>query len=311
MSVHKTIETYPSVDGKHSIRCYLYEPEDPPKAILQITHGMCEYLERYEAFAEYLCGRGFAVCGSDHLGHGPLALEAGELGYFAPKDGWKLLPQDVHQLTVRMKKRYPNLPYFLLGHSMGSFVARCYLELYGKELDGAVIMGTSGGNPFAGVGVRLAEREIRRHGAFYRSSLLNNLSMGSNNNRFRAEQDPNSWLTRDEEIRRAYGKDPLCSFIFTAAGFRDLFSLLRHVSRPEWARNVPKGLPVLLTSGGEDPIGGYGKGVRKVYERLKEAGVADVTLKLYEGGRHEILNEINREEVYRDLGDYLESKIPV
>lgn len=306
MNIHKSIELIPSVDGIHSIRCCFYEPEEPARAVLQITHGMCEYLERYEAFARYLCGRGFAVCGSDHLGHGELAQAAGELGYFAPKDGWKLLPQDVHRLTLRMKEHHPALPYFLMGHSMGSFVARCYLELYGKELDGAIIMGTSGGNPFAGLGIRLAEREIRRHGAFYRSPMLNRLSMGSNNQRFRAEGDQDSWLTRDQQIRRAYREDPLCSFVFTSAGFRDLFSLLKQVSRPEWARNVPADLPILLVSGAEDPIGDYGRGVKKVFRRLKEAGVEKTTLRLYEGGRHEILNELNRDKVFRELGDYLE-----
>lgn len=314
MRFTKETGAFKSADGKHDIAFYVYVPTvvpaGGPKAILQISHGMCEYLERYEDFISYLCGRGFLVCGSDHLGHGRLARASGDLGYFAPEDGWKLLPADLHTLTCLMKKRYPGLAYFLLGHSMGSFVARCYLARYGGELDAAVIMGTSGGNPFAGLGILLAELEIRLHGGHYRSPLLNRLSMGGNNRRFKEEHDQNSWLTKDVEVRARYAANPLCSFVFTASGFRDLFSLLKAVSAPEWAGQVPKDLPILLVSGEDDPIGGDGKGVRRVYDRLKAAGVREVTLRLFPDDRHEILNETDREQVYREIGDYLESRLP-
>lgn len=306
MSCQKTTGTFQSTDGVHILNCYTYAPAQKPRAILQISHGMCEYIERYAEFADALCARGILVCGSDHLGHGKAAMKQGTLGYFAAKDGWKLLPEDLHQLTNQMKKEYPNTPYFLLGHSMGSFVARAYLSRYGNELNGAILMGTSGGNVFAGLGIFLANRIIRMKGEMYQSPLLNQLSSGLNNQRFLEEQDKHSWLTRDSSLRELYGKDPLCNFVFTAAGFRDLFALLRHVSSSQWADTVPKGLPILLTSGDDDPIGNYGKGVRKVKRRLDNANVRDVTLKLYEKGRHEILNEINRKTVYEDIGLFIE-----
>ncbi len=306
MNALKTTGEFKSSDGIHQIRYYVYAPAEPPRAILQISHGMCEYIERYEEFADALCRHGFLVCGNDHLGHGPMAKESGDLGYFGPKDGWKLLPEDLHLLTLRMKKQYPGLPYFLLGHSMGSFVARRYLSRYGDELNAAVIMGTSGGNPFAGVGILLAKAVIRMRGEKYVSRMLADISMGGYNKRFSEENDKNSWLSREVSIRNKYAGDELCSFTFTASGYRDLFSLLRSVSGRDWAETVPKDLPVLLTSGGMDPVGDFGQGVTRVYHRLKEAGVRDVELKLYPESRHEVLNETDREQVYEDVRAYLE-----
>lgn len=310
MPFRKTTGEFRSSDGKHTIRYYVYEPVTaPPRAILQISHGMCEYIARYEDFASFLCDNGILVCANEHLGHGPEALKNGELGYFAPQDGWKYLPADLRKLTILMQKRFPGVPYFLLGHSMGSFIARLYLAKYGELLDGAVIMGTSGPNPGAKIGVRVANREIANHGAKYRSNKLKKLSMGGYNKRFKAENDENSWLTREKSIREAYAADNLCNFTFTAAGYRDLFTLLIQVSDKDWAVRVPKDLPILVTSGGDDPVGGNGKGVAKVYHRLKEAGVKDVTFKLYDKGRHEILNETDRETVYADMLAFIESKL--
>jgi len=309
MSCKREEGFFQSTDGVHTLRYDTFAPEGEPKGILQISHGMCEYIGRYADFAGFLCERGFFVCGNDHLGHGRQAARAGELGYFADKDGWKLLSEDLHLLTVQMKQRFPGVPYFLLGHSMGSFVARRYLVRYGKELSGAVIMGTSGGNPALDLGIRLSSRACRRHGPKSRSALIDKLSMGGNNRLFKGEHDLHSWLTKDREIRTRYASDPLCSFSFTVSGYRDLFSLLQSVSAPEWAEQVPKDLPILLTSGEDDPIGANGRGVRKVYGRLEAAGVKDVALKLYPGDRHEILNETDRKQVYADIAEFLESRL--
>lgn len=310
MAYQKTTGEFRSSDDKHMIRYYVYTPVSGDiRAILQISHGMCEYIGRYEEFASFLCENGVLVCGNDHLGHGSAAQESDSLGYFAKKDGWQLLPADVRKLTILMQKRYPGVPYFLLGHSMGSFVARVYLAKYGELLDGAIIMGTSGKNPLASIGVWFAERTIRRHGDKYRSEFLTRQSTGSYNKRFKTEQDEQSWLTKDEAIRKKYAADPLCSFQFTAAGHRDLFTLLQAVSTEEWAERVPKELPILLASGDMDPVGNYGKGVKEVYERLQKAGVKDVSLKLYKDDRHEILNETDRETVYQDMLDFILSKI--
>lgn len=311
MTYEKLTGTFASTDAKHLLTYSIYRPiNGEVKAVLQISHGMCEYIERYAEFASYLCERGIAVCGHEHLGHGEAARADGTLGYFARKDGWKLLPADVRKLTILMQKRFPGKPYFLLGHSMGSFVARIYLAKYGNLLDGAIIMGTSGKNPLCPLGIRLAENIVRKKGERYRSSLLKQLSMGSYNKKFKAEKSESSWLTKEAGIRDRFDRDPLCHFTFTAAGYRDLFTLLQQASAAESFERIPRELPILLVSGTDDPVGNYGKGVREVYGRMKKAGVANVTLKLYEGDRHEILNETDRANVYADIYRFLEEHIP-
>lgn len=305
MAFVKEQQSFLSADGKTRAACYFYLPAaGAPRGVVQISHGMCEYLERYEDFARFLCGEGFAVCGHDHLGHGRTAAPS-ERGFFAGRDGDLLLPEDLHRMTRMAKERFPELPFFLFGHSMGSFVARRYLVRYGDELDGAVICGTSGSNPAAGAGSRAAGLIAACKGDHYRSRLLNRMTFGSYNRRFPREEGEYAWLSRDREIVRRYASDPLCNFLFTAAGFRDLLALLRGVSGPRWAERVPKELPILLTSGEEDPVGNYGKGVREVESLLRQAGVRDLTVRLYPGARHEILNEINRQEVYADILNWI------
>ena len=302
MNFHKTAGQFRSSDGKHILSYYVYTPTSGEvRAVLQLSHGMCEFIERYEPFAEYLCGHGILVCGNDHLGHGKAAQLEGTLGWFARKDGDRFLVEDLRKLTVLIQKKYPDLPYFLLGHSMGSFVARQYIVKYGELLDGVILVGTSGGRFGSGFGVWLSKRIAGLHNDRYISRLLTHLSMGAFNRRFKSDNDENAWISREVENRRKYAANPLCTFTFTASGYRDLFTLLHEVSAKDWAGRVPKELPVLLLSGTDDPVGNYGKGVQKVFRRLRNAGVKDVSIKLYEGDRHEILNEADREQVYADV----------
>ncbi|WP_040198238.1 alpha/beta fold hydrolase [Candidatus Soleaferrea massiliensis] len=298
---------FDSSNGTHKIHYYVYTPVQEPRAVLQLSHGMCEYLERYEPFASFLTRNGVLLCGSDHLGHGKSAGSLENLGYFAEKDGWKCLVEDQYRLTQTIKAHYAGLPYFLFGHSMGSFIARAYLTKYASQLDGALICGTSGGEKLGGLGIALTGRIMRSKGPFYRSAKLQDLAFGQYNKRYEDAKTDFDWLTRDESIVHRYMHDPYCNFVFTASGFRDLFTLLKFVSRRRWAYAIPKDLPVLLLSGDMDPVGDYGRGVRKVYERLQKAGLDDVRLKLYPGARHEILNETNCKEVYADVLAWIEN----
>lgn len=295
-----------SADGHTRVQYYVWQPSGTPRGIIQISHGMCEYITRYEAWARRFAEAGFIVCGNDHLGHGKTAPDEEELGYTAPRHGADFLVEDVHTLSRLMKTEHEGLPLILYGHSMGSFVAREYLTRYGDELAAAVISGTAGPGAPTGIAKMLAHLIAGAKGNHHRSKLLLKLSMGDYNKRFRDENSHQSWLTRDPELREQYKDDPLCRFIFTTAGYETLFSLLHAVSRRDWAKKVPKTLPVLLLSGDMDPVGNYGKGVRKVYERLLKAGCERVTLKLYPDARHEPHNEINRDEVFADLIAYLE-----
>jgi alpha-beta hydrolase superfamily lysophospholipase len=276
-----------------------------PKAIIQLSHGMCEYVQRYDAWARRFVSRGYVFCGNDHLGHGHTAPDEDELGYTAPRGGADFLVEDTHTLTCLMRAEYPNVPFVLYGHSMGSFVARMYLTRYGEELAGALISGTAGPGQPTGVALRLARMIGRTKGLHHRSRLLTGLAFGAYNKKFEGENDALSWLTSERDVRERYRHDPFCRFLFTAAGYDTLFTLLGTVSDKKWAHGVPKALPVLLFAGDMDPVGNYGRGVRAVHERLLEAG-CNARLLLYPGGRHEMHNESNRDQVFEDLIAYLE-----
>ncbi len=294
-----------SADQKTTVRGYFWSPATPPKAIIQLSHGMCEYVQRYDAWARRFAEAGYAFCGNDHLGHGRTAPAVEELGYTAPKDGADYLVGDLHTMSTLAKEAFPGVPLVLYGHSMGSFAARVYLTRYGTELSGALISGTAGpGNP-TGLALMLNALIGKSKGLHHRSRFLSALAFGAYNKRFAAEKDVFSWLTRDAATRSMYERDTYCHFLFTSAGYDTMFTLLHEISRKKWADGVPKTLPVLLFSGDMDPVGGYGKGVRKIYERMCAAG-CNVKLKLYALGRHEMHNELNRDEVFDDLVAFLE-----
>lgn len=293
-----------SSDKEHNIVYYVYTPEIPPVAVLQIAHGMCEYTECYEEFAGYLTGLGIVVCGNDHLGHGSTALPE-DRGFFGGTGGGDHLVDDLEGLRAVMRRRYRNLPYILLGHSMGSFVARAYIIKYTDKLDGVILSGTSGGDVPLKFGLFVSGILIKLRGERYRSRWLKNLSSKNYNTRFKAEKDADSWLSKEVEIRHKYAGDERCNFIFTVRGYNDMFRLLQRVSSEEWAPSVPKGLPIFIIGGDNDPIGSYGNGIQMVCDRLQDAGIYDLTMKLYPGCRHEILNETERGTVYSDIYDWI------
>lgn len=299
--------TYLSADGVSRVHYYVWKPaEGRPKAVIQLAHGMCEYVQRYDAWARRFCEAGYAFCGNDHLGHGHTAEDENGLGYTHPRKGALYMVEDLHTLTQRIKEKLDGVPVVLYGHSMGSFAARAYLTRYGGEINAAIISGTAGAGMPTGLGKLLAHAIARAKGDHHRSKMMASIAFGSYNKRFAEENDHASWLTREPEVRQKYREDPFSHYLFTVAGYDTLFTLLQEVSRKDWATKVPKTLPVLVLSGDMDPVGNYGKGPRQVYERLLKAGCTRVGLKLYEGGRHEMHNETNRDEVFADLVAYLE-----
>lgn len=303
--VHKT----KSSNGQTNITYYIYKPLDEPKAILQISHGMCEYLERYEDFIDFLTGNRILVCGNDHLGHKNSVVSKDKLGYFAPKDGWKYLVKDLAKITYIMKDSYPNLPYFLLGHSMGSFIARLYISQFSSFVDGTIICGTAGSNPLIDFASLLTTLVYKIKGEFYRSSFINKLMFGSYNKKYKTVRTNSDWITKDEAIVDKYVNDEYCTFIFTTSAFCDLVKLLKTVSSDSWYNAIPKNLPIFLISGDMDPVGNYGKGILEVERRLKERNLEDLTTKLYKDDRHEILNETDRQIVYQDILNWIDNRI--
>lgn len=299
--------TFVSSSGLAEIFYQSWTPDDPDKikGIFQITHGMAEYGDRYEEFAEFLTTIGFAVFVSDHVGHGRSIKATEDLGYFGEKDGWKTFVEDVHTVTLRAKREFPDVPVVLFGHSMGSFVARSYIAQYADDIDAAIICGTSGPNPAAGMGIMLANAVAKIKGSKHRSKFINSVAFGAYNKRCASKDDNGfGWLSTDKAVVKKYNDDPLCGFLFTAKGFTDLFSVLDNVSKKEWYTKVPSALPIFLVAGKEDPVGSYGAGVEKVYNELVSSGHKKVTMKLYDRMRHEILNEFGKEEVMVNIAQW-------
>ena len=295
-----------SSDGKHELvgRVYLPDGGQSPCKIFHVVHGMTEHIARYDSFMRAMAEDGFIVFGYDHLGHGYTARDKSELGFIAHEDGWQRLVDDVAVFSNAVKEEYgPDLPYVLFGHSMGSFIVRLVASQYDLQ-DKLIVMGTGGPNPAAGAGLAMIRMIKTFKGERHISNLVEKLAFGSYNARFN-EDDPKSWLSTDAEIRKTYATDPFCTFHFTASAMGDLIQLNRESNRKAWARGMNKQKPVLLISGSDDPVGDYGKGVQKVFDRLSAAGVP-VQMKLYDGCRHEILNDTCRDQVIADIREFVQ-----
>ncbi len=299
---------FPSKDGNTEIHTMEWKPQGEVKAVLQICHGMIEYVGRYEEFAEFLCEKGYYVVGNDHLGHGKSVQAKSEYGFFNEKYGNVCVLGDMHTLRQRTMKKYPDVPYFMLGHSMGSSLLRQYIQMYGNGLSGVILMGTVADHGKASLlfGKRLCRLMAAFRGWHYRSKMVDNLAIGGYNKKFKPAHTRADWITSDFERLEAYASDPLCSFRFTVNAYYNMFLGMLSTQRKEGVYMIPKSLPVLFVSGAEDPVGEFGKGVRKIYEKYRAAGIQDVTLRLYVGDRHEILNETDREQVFEDLLEWLE-----
>ena len=302
---------FPSKDGNTEIHTIEWKPVGEVRAVLQICHGMVEYIRRYDEFAQFLCREGYYVVGNDHLGHGKSIQAKSEYGFFNEKYGNACVLGDMHTLRQRTEKKYPGVPYFMLGHSMGSSLLRQYLQMYGNGLSGAVLMGTVADHKKAALlfGKRLCRVMAAFRGWHYRSKMVDNLVLGAYNKKFKPARTRADWITSDNENLDMYVADPLCSFMFTVNAYYNVFSGMIGIQRKESVYMIPKGLPVLFVSGADDPVGEFGKGVRKIYEKYRAAGIRDVTLRLYKGDRHEILNEPDRDQVYKDLLGWFEKHI--
>lgn len=298
--------SFKSSNQKNIVHGFMWIPDEEPKAILQISHGMTEYIRRYDEFAEYMNQNGILVVGNDHIGHGKSVESEEEWGYFAARNGSGCVVEDLNTVTQMIKELYPDKPYYLLGHSMGSFMARRYLMNYGENLTGAIIMGT-GNQPLPALvsGKTLVKVATLLKGERYRSKFIDNMMFGSYNKRIENVRTSRDWLTRDEAIVEWYNQNPACTFLFTLNGFYTLLDTIQYIEKKANIDKIPKQLPILVTSGAEDPVGNYGKSVVTAYHNLRKAGIRNVDLKLYEGCRHEILNETIRASVYEDIAAWI------
>lgn len=301
---------FPSSDGRTLIHVNQWTPLGGPIAgVVQIAHGVAEYGARYEPFARFLCGHGFAVVANDHLGHGKSLVEDCPMVYFGDENGWRHAVEDMEELRRRTAKVFPGVPYFLFGHSMGSFLSRTHLIRYPGRLDGCVLCGTGHMSPALIAGGKLiADREIRRLGRKAYSAKADQLAFGAYNKPFAPNRTRFDWISASEANVDAYIADPLCGGDTTLGLFRDMLGGLGIITKQANIERMDKDLPVLFIAGDQDPVGEMGKGVRRAYQAFRKAGVRDVSIKLYHGLRHEILNEASRRYVYQDVLDWLETR---
>lgn len=299
-----------SSTGKNKIHARMCTPDVEPKAIVQIIHGIAEYIDRYDDFMTFLAKNGFIAVGTDHLGHGKSIEKEDQRGFFAYENGWDYAVRDEEVLRLAMRENYPELPIIVFGHSMGSFLARTLIIRYPEAYNAAVISGTGNqGAALVNGGLFMGNLITGLMGAHHYSKLLNNLAFGSYNKIYENPKTDYDWLSRDEANVKKYIDDPLCGFIPSCSLFRDMMTGVKFITNKKNLTKMNKNMPVYFMSGSMDPVGECGKGVEKAYNNFIEAGMNDVSIKLYPEGRHEMLNEINKKEVYSDVLAWLNSKI--
>jgi alpha-beta hydrolase superfamily lysophospholipase len=298
-------------DDGRKLFVYRWLPEDGARrrGVLHIVHGMAEHAGRYARAAEALTAAGWAVYAHDHRGHGKTARWESELGYF--DGGFRRTVRDLVELVALGKREQPGLPLVLFGHSMGSYMVQAFLAEHGDSVHAAVLSGTSGKPSVlasAGRGIALLER--LRLGERGRSEILRQMSFGGFNKRFKPNRTASDWLSRDEAEVDKYIADPRCGFPCTASLWVEVLGAIAEFSRPEQQARIPKGLPIYVFAGTRDPVGEDAKSVEQLLGAYRAAGLTRVKHRLYEGGRHEMLNETNRDEVTRDLLAWLEAEVP-
>lgn len=305
----KYTEKIASTDSKNNLNVIIWETEKEPIGVLQIVHGMAEYIDRYDNFAKYMTEHGFNVIGHDHLGHGHSVSDEHDYGFFAEENGDKIIIEDMHSVTQYAREKWEELPNFILGHSMGSFCLRQYLTKYSNDVFGAIIMGT-GWIPSAAalLGKTIATNTCKSKGSHTVNPLLIKLTLEPYNKPFAPARTNCDWLSRDEKQVDLYVNDKLCGFDFTAGAYKDFFTVLEKIAKNRQLIGMRKSLPILITSGSVDPVGGK-KACEKLNAQYKRCGIDDVTLKLWENDRHEILNELDKSDVYRYICNWLKSKI--
>lgn len=298
----KTVKVRSS-DNIHTLKGKIFIPEGEINGVFHLVHGMTEHIDRYDGFFDEFAKRGYVCCGYDNLGHGKTANNVEELGFIAHKNGYDYLMRDVKVFSDKIRKNYPNVPYILMGHSMGSFIVRGTAVNYVLDPDKLIICGTGGPNIASGAGLLLTDIFKLLFGEKHTSNIIDKTAFGTYNKRFDGTS-PYNWLTKDSEAIKKYSKDDYCTFKFTVSAMHDLVKLNRIANSRKFFRDLDPKIPVLIVSGDCDPVGNYGKGVKKVYNKLKKG--RNVTLKLYKDGRHEIHNDTCKEEMIKDILEFID-----
>ena len=300
-----------SANGVNDVFYYIYgENLESPKAVVQISHGMMDYIKKYEDLIKFLNKNNIVVCGCDDLGHGETGKNS-KFGFFSNKKGYRHVLNDLHKTTQIVKEKYKNLPFFLVGHSMGSFFARLYAYKFPQELDGLILLGTSGKVNGTALGLLILDALMLFKG---KKGYLKFLEKLANKSYFKYINNPTSgreWVTSRQDILEFYKNDPKSNFSFSLSAYHDMLKVLKFISSNKWYKDIDKDIPILLASGSHDPVGQYGKGVAEVYTKLEKCGQKDVQLKLYAKARHELHNEQKHitKQFFDDTLNWIEERI--
>lgn len=299
--------TFRSCDEKNTIHGRIYTPiSGEIRGVVQLSHGMVDHTGRYEALADYLTKNGYVFAGNDHLGHGKSVSDDADFGFFAEKGGVDLVLRDLHAMNRILREKFPGVNPVIMGHSMGSFLSRLYVEKYPHTVSGHIIHGTGGPmGIILPLGKALVKTISLFRGKRYRSSFVKGIAFAGYNSKFPKDEGSNAWLTRDLSTVSTRDDDKLTNFTFTLSAYYDLFTAVGASNSKKWFASYPTDLPTLIMSGDMDPVGNYGNGPKYVYKHLLVRGVTDLSLKLYEGARHELFNETNRESVFADMTEWL------
>lgn len=301
---------YPSSTGKNRIHARKCLPDGQPRAVIQIAHGIAEHIERYDDFMAFLAENGFVAVGNDHLGHGQSAAGPAEIGIFAEANGWDYVVTDMDLLRDQMRREYPDLPYIFFGHSMGSFLTRTYLILHPEKYDAAILSGTGHqSKALVLAGYTAANAIVKLKGPRADGQKLNDMAFGSYTKKIEDPRTPFDWLSRDPANVDKYIADPLCGFVCKASLYRDMMEGIKFLGNQKNIDRMSKEQPIYFMSGQDDPVGDYGAGVERAYKAFCRAGLHDVMIRLYPGGRHEMLNETNKDQVYQDILAWLNEKM--
>ena len=285
------------------INAYKWIPDNDIKGAVQISHGMNEHIIRYDYFAKELVKHGYMVYGHDHRGHGKSADSIEALGYISDSDGFMDMIEDMKLMTDIIKKENPDLDIILFGHSMGSFLSQRYIQLYGNYIKGTILSGTNGKQPISilNLGIILSKLAMKAKGRKAKIKFFDDITFAGYNKRYKPHRTKFDWLSRDEDIASNYIEDPYCGNLFPVSFFHDFYLGLKSIHYEENFEIIPKNLPIYIIAGSDDPVGEYGKGILNLYSSYKNLGIEDISYKLYDSGRHEMLNEINKSEVIKDI----------
>ncbi len=300
---------FKSADGITDIHCVKWDVENP-KAVLQVAHGMSEFIERYEGFAKYFNEKGIVVVGNDHIGHGSSIAKDKAPMYFGGENSWGCVVDDLFTLYEKTKKEYPELPYYVFGLSLGSFLMRALIINYTEGIDGAILVGTSQASKLEiGLGKFMAERERKKYGDDVTTDTINDLTFGTYNRKFSPTKTEMDWLCSNEDALNEFLADERRGKAFTVGLFRELLNVMSYTRDPKNIEKMNKSMPILIMSGEKDPVGSFTKNIKKLEEVYKKSGMKDITVNIYPGLRHDILNEVGKEKVFDDINEWMEKNI--